>query len=206
VSNATDTAIRYSKANMQRMAAMESALRVIDENNIEGDIVECGVWRGGHIILARIVSPFRVCWLYDTFDGMTPPGPFDRKTNGKMPPKKALNHHWTRATLEEVMGNFCIEGLYDQTKLVFVVGDVAKTLLDHNNLPDKIALLRLDTDWYESTKIELEVLFPRIVPGGILIVDDYGHWQGARKAVDEYLGHRVSKLDRIDYTAVMMTV
>jgi O-methyltransferase len=70
------------------------------------------------------------------------------------------------------------------------------------NAPEKIALLRLDTDWYESTRRELVHLFPRLVPGGVLIIDDYGHWQGARKAVDEYIAGNQVKilLNRVDYT------
>ena len=76
---------------------------------------------------------------------------------------------------------------YSQSQIHFIKGDVAETLENNSNIPNKISLLRLDTDWYESTKKELEVLFPRLVSGGVCIVDDYGHWNGARKAVDEYL-------------------
>ncbi len=70
------------------------------------------------------------------------------------------------------------------------------------NVPEKISILRLDTDWYESTKHELNNLFPRLVSGGILIIDDYGHFQGSKKAVDEYFEeNKISSfLFRIDYT------
>lgn len=198
---------RYSKASTERLDAMKLALETLDHQNIEGDIVECGVWKGGHIILARLISPNRTCWLYDTFAGMTQPGPHDRKRSGlKPPPDKAINKTWTMASLEEVIGNFKAENLYNESKLKFIVGDVMQTLFDPVNLPDKIALLRLDTDWYESTKIELEILFPRLAEKGILIVDDYGHWMGAKKAVCEYLGQRVAQLERIDYTAVRLIV
>jgi O-methyltransferase len=71
-------------------------------------------------------------------------------------------------------------------KIIFIQGDVAVTLEVPNNLPEGIAVLRLDTDWYESTKKELEILYPRLSVGGVLLVDDYGHWVGAREAVDEY--------------------
>jgi O-methyltransferase len=201
-----DIAKRYSKASHRRLHAMQLALQSLDHQHINGDIVECGVWRGGHIMLARIVSPQRTCWLYDTFTGMTAPGPFDRKRSGDVPPpNKALSKKWTAASLAEVIDNFKTHDLYDGDKLKFIVGDVAQTLLCPKNLPDKIALLRLDTDWYASTKIEMEILFPRLVPGGILIVDDYGHWMGARKAVQDYLGERIKQLIPIDYTAVMFT-
>ena len=80
-----------------------------------------------------------------------------------------------------------------------IKGPVEKTLLDEKNLPKKISILRLDTDWYRSTKVELEILYPRLVSGGILIIDDYGHWQGARKAVDEFFNKK-KWLHYVDYT------
>lgn len=86
----------------------------------------------------------------------------------------------------------------------FIKGKVEDTLRDERNLPEKIAVLRLDTDWYESTKVELEVLYPRLRPGGVLIIDDYGYWQGARKAVDEYFADRPVLLHRIDHTCRVM--
>jgi predicted O-methyltransferase YrrM len=136
---------------------------------------------------------------------MTEPGPHDMKVSGnKPPPGKALSKKWTMASLDEVVENLKREGVYDRDKLRFVVGDVCMTLRD-GAVHDKIALLRLDTDWYESTKKELEVLWPRLVSGGVLIVDDYGHWMGAKKAVDEYLcAADRERLQQIDYTAVIL--
>ena len=67
-------------------------------------------------------------------------------------------------------------------------------------LPGEIALLRLDTDWYKSTQHELIHLYPLLVGSGVLIIDDYGHWQGAKKAVDEYFSDKKILLNRIDYT------
>ena len=89
---------------------------------------------------------------------------------------------------------------YDPEKIHFVQGKVEDTI--PATIPEKISLLRLDTDWYESTKHELEHLFPRLSKGGILILDDYGHWQGARKAADEYFNnnHISIFLSRADYT------
>lgn len=189
---------------------MAGELARLDAAGIAGDVVECGVWRGGHIILARLLSPGRRCWLFDTFEGMTAPGPFDLKRSGqKPPPSKALSKKWTAASLQEVAGNLKRHNLYDDSKLHFVVGDVCTTLQDADNLPDQIALLRLDTDWHDSTKIELETLWPRLVKGGALIIDDYGHWLGARKATQDYFARHVpgyaERLRSIDYTAVVMT-
>jgi len=98
--------------------------------------------------------------------------------------QQADSNAWDFATLDEVRRNFIRFDLLDES-IKFIVGDVRKTLLE-DDLPGSISLLRLDTDFYDSTLIEMQVLWPRLVPGGILILDDYGHWDGARKAVDEY--------------------
>jgi O-methyltransferase len=86
----------------------------------------------------------------------------------------------------------------DSVKLI--KGRVEETLLISNNIPNKISILRLDTDWYESTKIELEVLFPRLVISGVLFIDDYGHFKGAKQAVDEYFKNQNIWLHYIDYS------
>ena len=189
--DAVKIALDYSKASPERMRAMADALRYVDREDIEGDIVECGVWKGGHIILARLMSPSRSCWLFDTFSGMTKPGDHDLHRSGKPALKKYQSHveqngkPWAAVSVHEVRDNLKKEGAYDPERIRFVIGDVCQTL-QQQDLPDKISVLRLDTDWYESTKAELEILYPRLVSGGVLIVDDYGHWQGCKKAVDEY--------------------
>lgn len=203
------TVAPFTKSGPERIAGMIDALRRIDEDRIVGDIVECGIWRGGNIILARKLSPDRVCWLYDTFTGMTEPGEFDVKRSGAAAitsyrKKEDLGQRWAAASVAEVKDILRQTQTLDEDRLRFIVGDVAVTLRDPLNLPDAISLLRLDTDWYASTKVELEVLYPRLVPGGILIIDDYGHWLGARKAVDEYLGATAKDLTMIDYTAAML--
>ena len=89
---------------------------------------------------------------------------------------------------------------YNPKLIHYVKGKVETTIPEQ--APKQISLLRLDTDWYASTKHELENLFPRLSPGGILIIDDYGDWQGARKAVDEYVANHAPSLflSRLDYT------
>lgn len=200
----------YTKTGPERMAAMIGGLRFIDSMNIVGDVVECGVWRAGNIILARRISPERLCWLYDTFTGMTEPGPEDKsRSSGKSALPRynegmAGGQGWCVSLIDDVKACLSETHSFDEQRLRFVVGDVAETLLDPENVPDRIALLRLDTDWYASTKVELEVLYPRLASGGVLIVDDYGHWAGARRAVDEFFTGQKADLRRIDYTAVMM--
>lgn len=198
---AIKVARRYSKSSLPRLRAMEKAILEVDRKELVGDIVECGVWRGGNILLARMLSPDRVCWLYDTFAGMTLPGPEDVNRGGMAASK--LYQYKSAASVTEVKGILEDHDLLDEDLTRFVVGPVEQTLRVKKNLPSDIAILRLDTDWYASTKVELEVLYPRLVTGGILIVDDYGHWMGARKAVDEYFAGLDVFWTQIDYTAVM---
>ncbi len=204
-----ELATPYTMTTKERMAAMIEAVQRIDREGILGDIVECGVWRGGNIIIARKLSPFRTCWLFDTFAGMTEPTEVD--TNRRGAPaihtyrvKTSSGQQWAAASLEEVKDSLWETGTLDESRLRFVVGDVVETLKVPDNLPDQIALLRLDTDWYESTNIELDVLWPRVSRGGVMIVDDYGHWLGARRAVDEHFGCYAHELVEIDYTAIQM--
>lgn len=200
----------YTKSSTERLQAMVAALRHVDEIGLAGDVVECGVWRGGNIILARKLSPDRICWLFDTFEGMTEPTDLDMNMNGGKASavyaeKRKAGRKWTGISVDQVRDNLAETGTLDDDRLRFVVGPVERTLFDPKNLPERIAVLRLDTDWHASTKVELEVLYPRLAPGGVLIVDDYGHWQGARKAVDDYFDSRGPVMERIDYTAIRMT-
>jgi hypothetical protein len=206
-----------SMVSNSRLFATAIAAKYICENKIDGDFVECGVWRGGNSILAASIFQHykqpKQLHLYDTFSGMTRPTSKDYdlalgqsaiNTYNKL----VLNENneesdWCRASIEEVKGNFIEFGL-ELKSTKFIRGDVLQTLQDPTNVPDKISILRLDTDWYESTKFELETLYPKLVIGGVLIVDDYGHWSGARQAVDEYFKDKhIPLLNIIDYTGRM---
>jgi hypothetical protein len=200
----------FTMTSVERQQALYDAVAYIIENDIEGDIVECGVWKGGSAMLvammlrARGVTD-RTIYLYDTFAGMSEPTPKDVNMRGKGAQERWLSlkretfNEWDYASLEEVRKNMASTE-YPAEKLVFVEGKVEDTI--PAVMPEKIALLRLDTDWYESTRQGMEHLFPRLVPGGILILDDYGHWKGARDAVDEYLAQHNIRifLNRIDYS------
>jgi O-methyltransferase len=198
---------QFTKSSAARFAAWRHCLEAIDRDRIAGDVVEAGVWRGGNIILARLLSPLRTCWLYDTFDGMTEPTLHDRKPNGFLAlesyRQKKATRKWARVPLEQVIGYFDDCGVLDRERLRFVVGPVEQTLLEPRNAPERIALLRLDTDWHASTKVELEVLYPRLAAGGFLIVDDYFHWMGCRKAVDDYFRGIHFVPERIDDAAIV---
>jgi hypothetical protein len=200
VEAAVDIALPYSKCTRIRLMAMAKALVKLDKHGIEGDVVECGVWRGGGVVLSRLLSD-RVVWLYDTFQGMTNQSEYDVVRSGRR--RVSVGKH--AVTRLEVVASLENTNTMNLDALRFVAGPVEETLLQKDHVPDKIALLHLDTDWYHSTKIELETLWPRVQSRGIMIVDDYGHWQGARKAVDEYFSsaERRTKIV-IDYTAIMM--
>lgn len=179
----------YSMTGPVRIMGTVRAVR--ETEHLAGDIVECGVWRGGNIIAAMLAaSRARRYWLFDTFEGMTEPGEHDwrrgRHARDSAAYRKSGAAGWCRSELPEVQANVERYQRHDQD-VRYVVGPVEQTLRG-TNLPDAIAVLRLDTDFYDSTKIELEVLWPRVIPGGILIVDDYDSWDGCRRACDEYFG------------------
>ena len=180
----------------ERIWALLESVRYVTAQGIPGSVVECGVWRGGSMMavalqLKALEATDRELWLYDTFTGMTEPSAEDREASTGVTAQELLastpiadgDNVWCLADENDVRANMNSTG-YPADLLTFVKGDVSQTLLQL--APDQVALLRLDTDWYASTKVELEVLYERLTPGGICILDDYGHWEGARKAVDEF--------------------
>lgn len=203
----------FTQTTPERIVALRDAVRYVAQAGIAGDIVECGVWRGGSMMvvaheLMRQGDTSRRLWLYDTYTGMTPPTVDDVTITGTSgsewfdselakPEKDATGV--TGVALETVRANVGSTG-YPTDRQTYVVGPVEETLLDRE-LPEQIALLRLDTDFHDSTRAEMEVLYPRLVPGGILILDDYGYWQGARKAVDDYFADKPVLLVRLDNSA-----
>jgi hypothetical protein len=197
--------------SVERIFALINAVVYVCRNNLPGDFVECGVWKGGSSAaiaktLVHLNVTDRKLWMYDTFDGMSSPTESDVDFQGHTADQLLQQQDvaqsasvWCRSPLEEVKSTMRSTG-YPMDRIHFVQGKVELTLPQVS--PDEIALLRLDTDWYESTKCELEILFPRLIAGGVLIIDDYGHWQGCRKAVDEYFAANgiAMLLNRIDYT------
>ena len=186
----------FTMTSDERIWSLLQAVRYVSEARIPGDIVECGVWRGGSMMAAALKlqalqSTQRTLWLYDTYTGMTPPTAEDREAVTGTPAQTLLetteigdgNNVWCVADEDDVRRN--MESThYPIERIRFIKGDVAVTLTEH--VPEEISILRLDTDWYASTKAELEKLYAKLIPGGICILDDYGHWQGARQAVDEF--------------------
>lgn len=204
----------FSMSSFERQAALIQACRYLVRQKVEGCFVECGVWRGGSSMAAALTfaqesDVDRNIYLFDTFEGMTPPTNADRTSDGTLAEahlERDVDRTgvWCVAGLEDVQRNMASTG-YPQNRLHFIKGPVESTIPSQAPT-DPIALLRLDTDWYESTKHELEHFFPLLVEGGVLIIDDYGHWAGAKKAVDEYLRtlSRQFYMHRIDYTGRLL--
>ena len=186
----------YTMTSPERVAALIEAVRYIVANNIPGDIVECGVWRGGSSMAAALAlkelgDESRELYLYDTYEGMIAPTEEDIDVAGQRADRKFTqsqisddSSEWCRSPIDDVRSNLESTG-YPPGKVHFIKGKVQDTI--PGTMPaGPVAILRLDTDWYESTRHEMQHLYPRLVSSGVLILDDYGYWQGARKAVDEY--------------------
>lgn len=197
----------WTMTSPDRVYALIQAVRYISANHIPGALVECGVWKGGSMAavartLIQSKDLSRELYLFDTFEGMTAPTEKDLDYTGVKASKVLQDIPGDRcedAPLEQVKEVLYATG-YPKERIHFVRGRVEETI--PSSAPDQIALLRLDTDWYESTKHELIHLFPRIPKAGVIIIDDYGHWQGSRKACDEYfVENRIPiLLNRIDYS------
>lgn len=187
----------YTMTTVQRIEAVIAGTRHVVENDIPGDFVESGVWMGGSIMaaartLVELGDTSRDLYLYDTFEGLPEPGEHDRIAGSDVPAEQvyaelnaaAGDKPYLDAPIDVVRSNVARTG-YPLDKIHAVAGMVEDTI--PATAPERIAFLRLDTDWYSSTKVEMETLFPRLSANGILILDDYGYLEGARKAVDEYL-------------------
>lgn len=206
----------YTMTSAERLVAVIDATKYIVDRDVRGALVECGVWRGGSVLamvrtLQHLGVDDRDFYLFDTFEGMTAPTPEDTsqfEAPAQIAWESATQHGerpWNDWFDHEVFNLDSLRAMlessgYPGARLHFVRGPVEETV--PANAPGAISLLRLDTDWYESTKHELMHLYPRLVHSGVLIIDDYGHWQGCRQAVDEYFASQGEPLllSRIDYT------
>jgi O-methyltransferase len=197
----------WTMTSAERIYALIHAVRYLSANGIAGDIVECGVWKGGSMVavaktLLQMQDMKRNLYLFDTFGGMSKPTSNDIDYSGKRASDLLTEEPRFKcadAPLESVQKVLHDTG-YPKEKIRFVQGKVEETI--PASAPDSISLLRLDTDWYESTKHELVHLFPRVARNGVIIIDDYGHWKGSRRACDEYFSQNGIPilLNRIDYT------
>jgi predicted O-methyltransferase YrrM len=187
----------FTMCGNTRLRGLYRAARYVVANNIPGDLVECGTAQGGSAALMGLtlkrLATRRTLWVLDTFEGLPPPTAED--------PDWEVAQRYTgscRASVAEVSALFERLGILSDCRLV--KGRFQETLPAFGAQP--IAVLHIDGDWYESVKVCLASLYDRVSPGGVIQIDDYGHWQGARKAVDEFMRSRSIKVDLqcLDYT------
>jgi hypothetical protein len=185
------------------------ALEYIAHYKLEGDLVECGVWKGGNLVIyKKFIEEKNIkknIYAFDTFEGMSGQDHNDYIINGRIKAQtildkdiKKITNDWGVCSLEEVKFNIS-QRTKNLNNIFFIKGKVEDTLLDAMNLPKKISILRLDTDFYQSTKIELEILYKKVCKGGVIIIDDYGHWAGSKKAVDEFFKEKFVWMHYVDY-------
>jgi O-methyltransferase len=204
----------FTLTSHERVAALRQAVTYVVKASIPGAIVECGVWRGGSMLaialtLVELGATDRDLYLFDTFETMPPPGIHDVDVWGTHASEffdAALAHPEYSYLPKEEIRDLLMAAGYPDDRLHFVKGMVEDTI--PHGAPLEISLCRLDTDWYESTAHEMEHLYPRIAPGGVLLIDDYGHFMGSKRAVDEYIEKEnlVLLLNRIDFTGRLILV
>jgi hypothetical protein len=191
----------WTMTSNEKLFALVVAVRYVVDHGIPGDVVECGVWRGGSMqAIARVLAAHgatdRELHLFDTFEGMPPPTEEDIQRGGPtaeelLRTKPRTAWVWAIADLDDVRAG--MEQVdYPAERVHYHPGLVEETI--PGAAPEQIALLRLDTDWYSSTKHELEHLYDRVPSGGVVIIDDYDYWEGSRKAVDEFIAATGARL------------
>tara|TARA_Y100001970_G_C14121121_1_gene796348 strand:+ start:335 stop:1105 length:771 start_codon:yes stop_codon:yes gene_type:complete len=184
------------------------SLKHIKEKNIPGEVVECGVYKGGSLILICLIAQMlelkKEIIGYDTFEnGFDSISEFDLSAKGKKIEKLSFEKNFF-PTVNEVLNIIKKFNIDSNFYPKLVKGKTQDTLLLDENVPDSISFLRLDTDIYEPTADQLDKLYPKLSSGGILHIDDYGHCPGVKKAVDEYFVDKKIWLHRIDYTCRLL--
>ncbi len=168
----------------------------VEKSGLQGAFVEMGVARGGcGALMAEVARRYgggRPVWLFDSFEGLPEPSEkdfsgTDRRTGEHIRP---LDRGSCLGTYDEVRRLLFEERGFDPSEVIMVKGWFEETLPVSAQRIGPIALLRIDVDWYESTKCCLEHLFDRVVPGGFIVIDDYGTCYGCRRAVDEFFEAR----------------
>lgn len=172
---------------LHRLAADVAARRV------PGDMVDCGVWNGGSTVLLSAGAPGRDVWAFDSFEGLPEPGPLD----GVESQGFQGECHGAEELLREAISRFA-----HPERLRVQRGWFDETFPEAAPEIEAVSLLHCDGDWYESVKLTLETFYPKLSSGGYVVIDDYGHWIGARRATDEFREHHKidAPLIRIDYT------
>lgn len=170
----------HTLVSKSKLSRLYSLARRIERNAIPGAIVECGVYKGGSAaLLAAASRRSRPVWLFDSFKGLPPPGEKDGVQAHEL-----FHEGWCGSTLDDVREIMDRVGI-DRDRVHAVEGWFEETLPER--APETIALLHIDADWYDSVKTCLDRLYDRVAPGGFVVWDDYGRWEGCTRAVDEFL-------------------
>ena len=207
---------KFSMTGFERLFSLIKSIHHVNNNRVPGDYVECGVWKGGNLILFQKMIQYlkikdKKIFGFDTFEGMSNPTNIDKFLDGikakdylkNQKKHKNIDNAHAFSPIDDVKKNYQ-KNTSKNKNLVLIKGKVEDTLKIRKNLPKKISILRLDTDFYESTKIELEILYPRLSKNGILIIDDYGEWAGARKATDEFFYTKKATFFKVDRACRIM--
>ncbi|MDB5362934.1 MAG: hypothetical protein JWO51_4231 [Rhodospirillales bacterium] len=200
----------FTMTSIPRLHDLFKTVEYLVKASVPGDMLECGVWRGGSMMmvaktLVAMGDTSRRLYLYDTYAGHPKP---DADKDVCLWGNRAVDawitysktdgtSEWAAVSVEEVRDNMASTG-YPMDKVTLVKGKVEDTA--PVTFPDTVALVRLDTDWYESTRVALDVFWPRLSRRGVLIADDYGHYLGQREAIDRYFADNPVLLHRIDYS------
>lgn len=201
--------------SVERLYDLYNSVEYIVKSGVPGDLIECGVWHGGSMMLVaktllKLGDTSRKLYLFDTYEGHPKPDKIKDRDIWDNSAYDEWNEHqhteggsdWGRVSIDDVRANMSRTG-YPMHNVVLVKGKVEDTAAA--NTPDKVALVRLDTDWYESTRVGLHNFWPKLSERGILIADDYGHYKGQREAVDEYFAGNPILMHRVDYSCRSIT-
>ena len=154
--------------------------------NVAGCVVECGTWRGGMMAgLADVLGPSRAYFLFDSFEGLPPAAEVDGPAALSWQANVQGPHYYNNCTASEEEARNAMRA--SRAREYTLVRGWFKDTIPRFQPPDPIALLRLDGDWYDSTRICLTNLYPYLAPSGVIIVDDYEMWDGCARAVHEWL-------------------
>lgn len=187
----------YTMVSLYRLQNIYKLARTVEKNSLVGAFVECGVWRGGCSAVmayaAKEAQSNRKIWLFDSFRGLPEPTKKDgsrarvfssNRTSGSL---RTINKNvGTVMHVKKILSKLNV----DINNVEIRKGWFQNTLPKAKKEIENIAILRLDSDWYESTKACLENLYDLVVKGGFVVIDDYGTWEGCRKAVDNFIKKR----------------
>jgi len=185
----------YSMLSAARLVSLYQ--RALDVRGVPGDVVECGVWRGGGLAMMGAgcadAGDTRQLWAFDSFQGLPPPSDNDT------PDEHQAYHAGLNLGDPDMVRMICHRLGQDPHALHIIPGWFQDTL---PTAPvEQIALLHADGDWYDSVRIVLDTLYDRVSPGGAVVVDDYAYWEGARRALDDFLDAHGLPLDVLHHDA-----